>query len=79
MKPVVQKPRKDGFWVVYIRFTHNGLCLFYKTSKVVSSHYVVSKSEITDPYVLTYCNTLILEWMSYLTMLIIHRGRLKKS
>ena len=48
MKPVVQKPRKDGFWVVYIRFTHNGQYLFYKTSKVVSSHYVVSKSEITD-------------------------------
>lgn len=21
MKPVVQKPRKDGFWAVYIRFT----------------------------------------------------------
>lgn len=50
MKPVVQKPRKDGFWIVYIRFTYDGHCQFYKTSKVVSSHYVVSKSEITDPY-----------------------------
>lgn len=66
MKPVVQKPRKDGFWIVYIRFTYDGHCQFYKTSKVVSSHYVVSKSEITDPYVLTYCNTLILEWMELL-------------
>ena len=49
MKPVVQKPRKDGFGAVYIRFTFNGRCQFWKTSKVVSSQNVKSKSEITDP------------------------------
>ena len=49
MKPVVQKPRKDGFWAVYIRFTLDGRCQFWKTSKVVSSQNVKSKSEITDP------------------------------
>ena len=36
MKPVVQKPCKDGFWAVYIRFTLDGWCHFWKTSKVVS-------------------------------------------
>ena len=36
MKLVVQKPCKDGFWAVYIRFTLDGRCHFWKTSKVVS-------------------------------------------
>ncbi len=45
MKPVVQKPRKNGFWAVYIRFTFDGRCHFWKTSKVVSSQNV--KSDVT--------------------------------
>ena len=48
MKPVVQNPRKDGFWAVYIRFTFDGRCQFGKTSKVVSSQKVKSKSEISE-------------------------------
>lgn len=63
MKPVVQKPRKDGFWAVYIRFTLDGRCQFWKTSKVISSQNVKSKSEITDSYVLSFCSSLILQWM----------------
>ena len=66
MKPVVQKPRKDGFWAVYIRFTLDGRCQFWKTSKVVSSQNVKSKSEITDSYVLSFCSSLILQWMEKL-------------
>lgn len=66
MKPVVQKPRKDGFWPVYIRFNYNGRCQFWRTSKVVPSKYVESKSEISDPFVLNYCSQLILEWMEKL-------------
>ena len=66
MKPVVQSPRKDGFWTVYIRFTFDGKCQFWKTSKVVSSQNVKSKSEITDPSVLSYCSSLILQWMEKL-------------
>ena len=66
MKPVVQKPRKDGFWAVYIRFTFDGQCQFWKTSKVVSSQNVKSKSEITDSYVLSFCSSLILQWMEKL-------------
>ena len=62
MKPVVQNPRKDGFWAVYIRFTFDGQCQFWKTTKVVSSQNVKSKSEITDPYVLSFCSSLILQW-----------------
>lgn len=64
MKPVVQKPRKDGFWAVYIRFTFDGRCQFWKTSKVVSSQNVKSKSEITDSYVLSFCSSLILQYDS---------------
>ena len=66
MKPIVQKPRKDGFWAVYIRFTLDGRCQFWKTSKVVSSQNVKSKSEITDPHVLSFCSSLILQWMEKL-------------
>ena len=66
MKPVVQNPRKDGFWAVYIRFTFDGQCQFWKTSKVVSSQNVKSKSEITDSYVLSFCSSLILQWMEKL-------------
>ena len=64
MKPVVQKPRKDGFWAVYIRFTYDGRCHFWKTSKVVSSQNAKSKSEITDSYVLSFCSSLILQYDS---------------
>ena len=66
MKPVVLSPRKDGFWAVYIRFTYDGWCQFWKTSKVVSSQNVKSKSEITDSYVLSFCSSLILQWMEKL-------------
>lgn len=66
MKPIVQKPRKDGFWAVYIRFTFDGRCQFWKTSKVVSSQNVKSKSEITDPHVLSFCSSLFLQWMEKL-------------
>lgn len=38
MKPVVQKPRKDGFWPVYIRFNYNGRCLFWKCGKWIYEH-----------------------------------------
>lgn len=66
MKPVVQNPRKEGFWAVYIRFTYDGRCHFWKTSQVVSSQEVKSKSEITDPYVLSFCSSQILQWMEKL-------------
>ena len=64
MKPVAQSRRKDGFWAVYIRFTFDGWCQFWKTSKVVSSQNVKSKSEITDPHVLSFCSSLILQYDS---------------
>ncbi len=51
MKPVVQKPRKDGFWAVYIRFTFDGRCHFWKTSKVVSLQNV--KSDVTGDLVIS--------------------------
>ena len=66
MKPVVQKQRKDGFWKVYIRVSFKGRSQFCKTAKVVSSQFVERKSEITDPVVLKYCSTLIVQWMERL-------------
>lgn len=77
MKPVVQNPRKDGFWAVYIRFTFDGRCQFGKTSKVVSSQKVKSKSEISDPHVLNFCSSLILQWMEKLNHVDYSRWSLK--
>lgn len=39
---------------------------FWGKHQVVSSQNVKSKSEITDPYVLSYCSSLILQWMEKL-------------
>lgn len=78
MKPVVQNPRKDGFWAVYIRFTFDGRCQFGKTSKVVSSQKVKSKSEISaPPHVLNFCSSLILQWMEKLNHVDYSRWSLK--
>lgn len=51
MKPVVQKPRKDGFWPVYIRFNYNGRCQFWKTTKVVFAMNHGSAHRVTQRYV----------------------------
>lgn len=46
MKPVVQKPRKDGFWPVYIRFNYNGRCQFWRTSKVGNGFMNIKKVKV---------------------------------
>lgn len=47
----VQKQRKDGYWPVYIRVTHNRKIAFIKTSKMVNDNGLNSKKEVRDPYV----------------------------
>lgn len=47
----VQKQRKDGYWPVYIRVTHNRKLAYIKTSKMVNDRGLNSKKEVRDPYV----------------------------
>lgn len=66
MKVCVQKQRKDGFYPVYIRVTHNRGHAFIKTSKMVDASGLSRSGEVTDPYVLKSLNTRIVEWMDRL-------------
>ena len=47
----VQKQRKDGYWPVYIRITHNRKIAYIKTSKMVNQKGLNSKGEVRDPFV----------------------------
>lgn len=47
----VQKQRKDGYWPVYIRVTHDRKVAYIKTSKMVSQKGLNSKKEVRDPFV----------------------------
>ena len=60
-KAVVRRPRKDGFWQVYIRVV--GVKIGYiKTDKYVNRMGLSRTNEITDPYVLQYCTNRIIEY-----------------
>ena len=61
-KPVVQRPRKDGQYLVYIRVTHNRKIGLINTSKVVSRKSLSKTMEILSTRVLTYCELLIAEY-----------------
>lgn len=57
-KIVVQKQRKDGFWPVYIRITHNRGVKYIRTDKIVNDKGIDRKNkEVKDPYVLQMCAT----------------------
>lgn len=70
LKPVVRKLRKDGFYPVYIRITHEKSVSYIKTDKVVSKDYL-KNNEITDPFVLKYCSQKIAEYYTLLNSTII--------
>lgn len=54
-KACVQKQRKDGFWPVYIRVTHNRNVQYIKTDKVVAGKGLAKDGTIRDPFVMEYC------------------------
>ena len=61
-KAVVRRPRKDGFWQVYIRVGVGVKVGYITTDKYVTSKGLSKTNEITDPYVLQYCSSLIIEY-----------------
>ena len=61
-KAVVRRPRKDGFWQVYIRVGVGVKVGYITTDKYVTSKGLGKGNEITDPYVLQYCSSLIIEY-----------------
>lgn len=69
LKACVRRPRKDGFWQVYIRVTHNRSIGYIKTDKVVTKRELSRDNEITDPYVLQLCSQRILEYQDRLNRL----------
>lgn len=62
LKACVQKMRKDGFYPVYIRVTHNRTTQYIKTDKMVTKRELSRSKEITDPVVLQFCTALILDY-----------------
>lgn len=66
LKACVQKMRKDGFFPVYIRVTHNRATQYIKTDKMVTMRELSRSKEITDPVVMKFCTTLILDYMEKL-------------
>ncbi len=61
-KAMVRRPRKDGFWQVYIRVIKDRQIGYIKTDKFITSKGMSHSQEITDPYVLEYCSRLIIEY-----------------
>lgn len=62
LKACVRRPRKDGFWQVYIRVTHQRNAGFIKTDKMVSRKGLTKTNEIKDPFVLSYCSEQIIRY-----------------
>ncbi len=54
-KACVQKQRKDGFYPVYIRVTHQRATVYIKTDKMVTKRELTSTNEIKDTFVLGFC------------------------
>ncbi len=62
IKPVVRKPRADGFYPVYIRIVHNRKPGYIKTDKIVDAAHISKTGDIIDPVVNEYCSRLVLEY-----------------
>lgn len=61
-KACIRKIRKDGFYPVYIRVTHNRKTGYIKTDKVVDKKGLSKTEEIKDSFVLSYCLSRINEY-----------------
>lgn len=65
-KTVVQNKRADGYYVVYIRLTHNRKVIYLKTDKMVTDKGITSKREVKDTFVLNFCLSTITKWIEKL-------------
>ena len=62
LKACVRRPRKDGFWQVYIRVTHQRNVGFIKTDKMVNASGLTKSNDIKDAFVLRHCADLIIKY-----------------
>lgn len=61
-KATVRSIRNDGFMHMYIRVSHQSKHGYIKTDKMVTKKDITKTKEIKDPYVLSWCNGLIVEF-----------------
>ncbi|MGM9833917.1 MAG: tyrosine-type recombinase/integrase [Candidatus Limisoma sp.] len=66
LKACVQWARKDGFYPVFIRVNHRRSTLYIKTDKMVTKHELSKSKDITDPVVMRFCSSLIVDYMDKL-------------
>lgn len=66
LKICVQKKRRDGFYPVYIRVTHNRSLAYIKTSKMVTDKGISKSHEVTDPYVVQMLSKNVVDYMDRL-------------
>lgn len=59
---MLQKMLNDGFFPVYIRVTHNRTTQYIKTDKMVTKRELSRSKEISDPVVMQFCTSLILDY-----------------
>ena len=50
LKACVRRPRKDGFWQVYIRVTHKRNVGFIKTEKMINTSGLTKTKDIKDAF-----------------------------
>jgi integrase len=62
LKTVVRKQRRDGFYPVYVRVSHNRQTGYIKTDKILAPSKIGSNGEMNDPVVNEYCSDLILKY-----------------
>lgn len=67
-KICVRKQRKDGFWPVYIRVTHERKVGYIKTDKLTVSDNVGRNGEVEDPVIVQYCSRLMVRYVERLNL-----------
>ena len=65
-KPVVRFKRPDGYYLVYIRVTHQRKVQYIKTDKLVDQKGVDKANGIKDPYVMKFCANRISRYVEIL-------------
>ena len=68
LKATVKSKRKDGMYVVYIRFAHNRKVSYLRTSWMVNDKGIKGK-DVIDPYVIQQTSNLISHYYSTLNQI----------
>lgn len=62
-KICVRKQRKDGFWPVYIRVTHQRKVGYIKTDKLTVSENIGRNGDVEDPIIVQHCSKLMVHYV----------------